>query len=88
MENLRIGILNDGFELQRKPLFQVTCAKKDAESCYLILSIHHAIMDGWCMGIYTGDLLTFLDEEITGIRKPDAPAENGLYEKAVREILG
>ena len=87
VENLRINILNDAFEMQRKPLFQMTCAKKDGNNCYLILAIHHAIMDGWCMGIYTGDLFAFLNEEITGIRTPDATPENGLYEKAVREIL-
>ena len=88
VENLRFHILNDAFEMQRKPLFQVTCAKKDKDSCYIIMAIHHAIMDGWCMGIYTGDFFAFLEEEISEIRTTDPEPENGLYEKAVREIIG
>ena len=87
VENLRIQILNDAFELQRKPLFQLTCAKKDNKSCYLVMAVHHAIVDGWCMGIYTSDFFTFLNEEITGKRTTDSAPENGKYEKAVREII-
>lgn len=87
VQNLRCNILSNAFDMQKKPLFQVTCAKKDENSCYMILAIHHAIMDGWCMGIYTGDLFRYLDEELVGIRTPEAPPENGLYEKAVREIV-
>ena len=84
---LRVNILSNAFELQRKPLFQLTCAKKGANSCYLVIAIHHIIEDGWCMGIYMNDLLTFLNEELTGIHSKDTPPEKGRYEKAVREIL-
>ena len=87
-ESLRRQILSNAFELQRKPLFQVTCAKKDAGSCYLIVAIHHAIEDGWCMGLCMNDLFRFLSEEITLERTPDQKPDNGKYERAVREILG
>lgn len=87
-ENLRRKILSNAFELQRKPLFQVTCAKKDSDSCYLIVAVHHAIEDGWCMSFFMNDLFAFLSEEITGIRTPDSVPDNGKYERAVREILG
>ena len=79
--------MDTAFDLQRKPLFQVTCAKKDSESAYLIVAIHHAIADGWCRGISLNDFFRFLSGEITEIRTPDSAPEKGKYEKAVREIL-
>ncbi|MBQ7630142.1 MAG: hypothetical protein IJS81_08040 [Selenomonadaceae bacterium] len=86
-KSLRLHIMDTAFDLQRKPLFQVTCAKKDSESAYLIVAIHHAIADGWCRGISLNDFFRFLSGEITEIRTPDSAPEKGKYEKAVREIL-
>ena len=87
VRNLRTQMLNDAFELQRKPLFQVVCAKKSKFGCYILVAVHHIIVDGWCIGLYTGDLFSFLNEEITGNRTADSVPDNGKYEKAVRELL-
>lgn len=87
VENLRYQIMKDDFELQRKPLFQLTCARKNAKSCYIVMAVHHAIVDGWCMGIYTNDFFAFLNEEMIGNRTKDPAPADGRYEMAVREIL-
>ena len=85
---LRLDILRNRFDLQRKPLMHITCAKKDDNSCYLVIAIHHIIVDGWCNQLYLGDLFSYLSEEITGKALPEAEAmPAGSYERAVRELL-
>ena len=88
-ENIRKELLVNGFELQRKSLMQFICAKKDDNSCYLIISVHHIIVDGWCMSLYLSDLLRNLDDELKQRTVPaeDWSDEYGKYEDAVREIL-
>ncbi len=86
--HLREEILSHGFDLQNRPLFGLTCAKKDSAHCYLIVATHHIIVDGWCIQLYMGDLFRFLREELCGHRTEDtAPSTAGRYEAAVREIL-
>ncbi|MBQ0024299.1 MAG: hypothetical protein KBT00_01050, partial [Bacteroidales bacterium] len=87
---LREDILSHGFDLQKKPLFHLTCAKISDTRSILITAVHHIIVDGWCLGIYMGDLVNFLDAEVKGIGLPDtqiSPVNDGVYEKAVREII-
>ena len=86
---LREDILTHSFDLQRKPLIQFTCAKKDESSCYLVIAVHHIIVDGWCIGLYMNDFMHYLADEIAR-RTPadlDYSASYGRYEEAVREIL-
>ena len=84
---LREDILTNGFDLQRKPLLQLTCAKISDSECFLIVAIHHIIVDGWCIPLYIGDFKLFLEEELTGrVCAPQQLPEKGLYEAAVREI--
>ncbi|MBQ9616539.1 MAG: AMP-binding protein, partial [Selenomonadaceae bacterium] len=88
VKRLRDEILSDGFDLEKKPLFSLTCAKKDGESCYLLLARHHIIEDGWCTHLYMEDLARYLKEEKLGQRSEDADAPAaGVYEAAVRELL-
>ena len=84
---IRLDILANKYDLQRKPLMHITCAKKDENSCYLVIAIHHIIVDGWCNSLYLADLLMFLGEEISGKYSEDVLPEKGAYESAVREIL-
>ncbi|MBQ9616106.1 MAG: AMP-binding protein, partial [Selenomonadaceae bacterium] len=87
-KRLREEILADGFDLEKKPLFHLTCAKKDGESCYLLLAVHHIIVDGWCTHLYMGDLVRYLKEEKQGRLTEDTEVPmTGVYESAVRELL-
>ncbi|MBQ7477703.1 MAG: amino acid adenylation domain-containing protein, partial [Selenomonadaceae bacterium] len=88
VKRLREEILSGGFDMEKKPLFSLTCAKKDGESCYVVLAVHHIIVDGWCISLYLGDLVQYLREEKQGRLTEDRPAPlAGVYERAVREIL-
>ena len=52
---LRERIMSEDFDLQRKPLFQITCARISENRCYLLAATHHIIVDGWCIGLYIKD---------------------------------
>lgn len=86
---VREEILTNAFDLQDKPLFQVTVAKTSENTCYLLTAVHHIIVDGWCIKDYMRDLFGLMAEEINEkeLLTPslDLP---GSYESAVREILG
>ena len=94
---IREDILRDGFDLQRKPLFSVTCVKPYEGHSYLLTAVHHIIIDGWCTGLYMGSFIQYLREEMKGsgtkeiAEKGSADSgksqDAGSYEAAVREIL-
>ena len=85
---LRADMLTNGYDLQRRPLLQVVCARKSDDSCYLLIATHHIIVDGWCIQLYMGDLMRYLQQELTGLRiDADELNTDGRYEAAVREIL-
>ncbi|MBQ1312492.1 MAG: amino acid adenylation domain-containing protein, partial [Blautia sp.] len=93
---IREEILRDGFDLQRKPLFSVTCVKAPEGRSYLLTAVHHIIVDGWCTGLYMDSLVRYLGEELrnsemTGDAAKASPDtgnnDAGRYEAAVREIL-
>ena len=89
IQKLREEKLTNGFDLQMKPLMQVTCARKTDDSSYLMISIHHIIVDGWCIQLYMSDLGKYLEQEISGTAMTDDYADTtGKYEAAVREIVG
>lgn len=93
---IREDILRDGFDLQRKPLFSVTCVKTHEGHAWLLTAVHHIIVDGWCTGLYMDSLVRYLGEELGGNEmtgdtakaSPDTGGNDaGRYEAAVREIL-
>lgn len=85
---LRRDMLTNAFDLQRRPLMQVACAKKGDGRCYLVIAVHHIIVDGWSLQLCLGDLFRFLQEELHGkAGQTEVAANDGRYESAVREIL-
>ena len=79
-QRIRLDILDNGYDLQDKPLTQfVYC--KTAVGGYLLFATHHIITDGWCFETILRDLNALLrGEELTG-------SSDGEYERAVREQL-
>ena len=62
VERIREDILTGGFDLQRKPLAQLYCAVASKDSCFLIVAVHHAIIDGWSLQIFLDQLFDCLEE--------------------------
>ena len=44
------------FDLERGPLFRVTVVRLGAEEHVLVMSMHHAVSDGWSLGILLREL--------------------------------
>ena len=87
--SLREEILARDYDLQKKSLFQLTCAKRTENSCFLLVATHHIIVDGWSSSLYFGDLRRYISEEIRGIEpEQEKPVQRGAYEAAVRELRG
>ena len=78
---LRRQILANNYELQRKPLVQLFCAKTGENESYLLFATHHIILDGWCIPLLAEEAMELSE---TGTISGDS--DN--YETAVRETLG
>lgn len=90
LKKMRKDLLKDGFDFEDKPLFQVVCAKTSENSCYIMIAVHHVIIDGWCTSIYMKDFEYFLQEarKPGGLSLSEVPSSNnGIYEQCVREML-
>ena len=56
---LQIFIKKDrelGFKLGKAPLFRVCLIQRRKNKYYLIWSLHHLLLDGWCLSIVLGDV--------------------------------
>ncbi|WP_455796515.1 amino acid adenylation domain-containing protein [Clostridium butyricum] len=56
-----------GFDLAKGPLIRGILFKSDRESYKLIITFHHIILDGWCLGILLDDLFKMYNSKINNI---------------------
>jgi len=50
-----------GFDLSKDLLIRIALLQRSDDKCHVILTFHHIIMDGWCLGLVFGDLFKFYD---------------------------
>lgn len=60
-----------GFDLENDSLLRIIVLKIDEETSYMIMTIHHIIIDGWSTSIMMNDLLGFYDELCKGKTKEE-----------------
>ncbi len=84
--NIHLREQQRGFDMQNDPLFRIICVKTSDVSCKLILAVHHILVDGWCIGLFTADLLKYMTEAITGKESAMDNSNDGRYERFVREL--
>src|SRR4030065_950400 len=58
LEKFKIKDREKGFDLSKDILIRLSVLKTGEDSFKIILSNHHIIMDGWCLGIIVKDLLS------------------------------
>ena len=80
-------MLHRKLSLTDDPMFHLVCMKTGADSCQLLVVLHHIIIDGWCIPIIFKDLLMKLDAETTGRPLTFTTEQNGRYETFVRQLL-
>jgi hypothetical protein len=66
------------FDLVQGPLHRVDMLRRAANDHVLAFAIHHAIADGWSLGVFVQDLCTAYVMGLTGIRKAAAVGLMGL----------
>ncbi|WP_338552863.1 non-ribosomal peptide synthase/polyketide synthase [Paenibacillus sp. KS-LC4] len=66
-----------GFDLQRDALARVTVIRTEEESCQVLWSFHHILMDGWCLPQLTKELFETYAAYVQGPEREDA-AERSL----------
>lgn len=57
------------FDLVQGPLYRIEMMRRAANDHVLAFSIHHAIADGWSLGVFVRDLCTAYVMGLTGVRK-------------------
>ena len=58
VEELMQEAFRKPFDLVQGPLYRVNVLRRAADDHLLVLTIHHAIADGWTLGIFVQDLCT------------------------------
>jgi hypothetical protein len=66
------------FDLMQGPLYRVDMLQRAAHDHILVFSIHHAIADGWSLGVFLQDLCTAYVAGLSGVRKAVALGVMGL----------
>jgi hypothetical protein len=66
------------FDLVQGPLYRVQMLRRAANDHILVFSIHHAIADGWSLGVFVQDLCTAYVMGLSGVRKAVAVGVMGL----------
>src|SRR4029079_8185734 len=66
------------FDLVQGPLYRVDMLRRAANDHLLVFSIHHAIADGWSLGVFVQDLCTAYVMGLSGLRKAVAVGVIGL----------
>jgi hypothetical protein len=70
IEDLVAEIFRAPFDLVQGPLYRVVDLRRAADRHVLVLAIHHAIADGWSLGVLIQDLFAAYIEVVLGSSKP------------------
>ncbi|MGG4217921.1 amino acid adenylation domain-containing protein [Paenibacillus jamilae] len=57
---------NNHYDLSRDMLIRLAVLQTDKDAYTLLLSFHHIIMDGWCLGVIMDEILTAYEAYHTG----------------------
>ncbi|HEV7868193.1 MAG TPA: condensation domain-containing protein, partial [Chthoniobacteraceae bacterium] len=75
IEELAREIFSVPFDLTQGPLYRVEMLRRAADDLVLVFAIHHAIADGWTLGVFVRELCgAYLQGKINGAAAlPDVP---------------
>jgi hypothetical protein len=78
LEEAMQEIYQQPFDLLQGPLHRVAMIRRGAGDHVLAFSFHHAIADGWSLGVFVQDLCTAYVMGLTGLKKAVAVGMMGL----------
>jgi hypothetical protein len=73
MEELAVEIFRTPFDLVQGPLYRVVDLRRTPNDHLLVFAIHHAVADGWSLGIFIEGLFAAYLQAITGASEPLPP---------------
>ncbi len=78
LEAVMLDIYRQPFDLLLGPVHRVEMIRRGVNDHVLAFSFHHAIADGWSLGVFVQDLCTAYVMGLTGLRKTVAVGMMGL----------
>ena len=73
IEELAREIFQEPFDLVQGPLYRVVILRRRADENVIVCAIHHAVADGWTLGILVRDLFGAYISEVSGAAGPLPP---------------
>lgn len=70
VEEIAREIFRAPFDLLQGPLYRVELLRRTADDHVLVFAIHHAIADGWTLGLFIQELCIAYFQRLRGIREP------------------
>jgi condensation domain-containing protein len=67
------GIFRKPFDMVAGPLYRSAVFRRSADDHVLVLAIHHAVADGWTLGVFVQDLFAAYLQQMRGIHTPLPP---------------
>src|SRR5688500_8664270 len=74
IEELAVEIFRTPFDLLQGPLYRVVDLRRTPNDHLLVFAIHHAVADGWSLGIFVEELFAAYLQGLTGSSAPLPPA--------------
>ena len=86
IEELEREIFSEPFDLMQGPLYRIEMLRRAVDDHLLVLAIHHAIADGWTLGVFVEDLCGAYLQGIMNKREalPDVPLSYSAWGAAER----
>src|SRR5437764_5528591 len=73
IEELVTEIFSEPFDLMQGPLYRMVDFRPTPDDHVLAFAIHHAIADGWSLGVSMQDLFAAYVQELLGVQEPLPP---------------
>jgi hypothetical protein len=88
VEELAKVIFSEPFDAVRGPLYRVDILRRSADEHVLVFAIHHAIADGWSLGVFVEDLCMAYVQGLMGLREglPPVPLTYSAWGAAERSF--
>src|SRR3984957_12236886 len=86
IEELAKEIFSEPFDSVQGPLYRTEMLRRSADHHVLVFAIHHAIADGWTLGVFVQDLCMAYVQELMGLREglPQLPLTYAAWGAAER----
>jgi len=88
VEELAKEIFSEPFDLVCGPLYKVDALRRSANEHVLVFAIHHAIADGWTLGVFVQDLCMAYVQGLMGLHEglPPVPLTYAAWGAAERSF--